>query len=104
MINKNLLQSAIQKYYLSGRYNKVKWRIKSNILTIYAGQSNRACKVVLKDFPLQDSELGIFDTDKLTRLLAITSGDLMLITTKLDLDDILYVNLYLVICQDMQIR
>jgi len=78
MINKNLLQSAIQKYYLSGRYNKVKWRIKSNILTIYAGQSNRACKVVLKDFPLQDSELGIFDTDKLTRLLAITSGDLML--------------------------
>ena len=64
MINKNLLQSAIQKYYLSGRYNKVKWRIKSNILTIYAGQSNRACKVVLKDFPLQDSELGIFDTDK----------------------------------------
>ena len=125
MINKNLLQSAIQKYYLSGRYNKVKWRIKDNTLTVYAGQSSRACKVVLNNFPLQDSELGIFDTDKLTRLLAdpliigkvewvndpdsyevelnlekedinhiikaksaLSESPNMLITTKLDLDDI----------------
>tara|TARA_B110000977_G_scaffold84285_1_gene112600 strand:- start:1990 stop:2709 length:720 start_codon:yes stop_codon:yes gene_type:complete len=78
MIHKNLLQSAIQKYFLSGRHQMVKWRIKNNTLTVYAGEAGRACKVTLKDFPLQDSELGIFDTDKLARLLAITSGDLLL--------------------------
>ena len=78
MINKNTLQSAIQKYYIAGRHNKVKWKVKDNTLTVYAGESGKACKVVLNNFPLQDSELGIFDTDKLIRLLAITSGDLIL--------------------------
>ena len=78
MINKNLLQSAIQKYFLAGRYNMVKWRIKDNILTVYTGETGRSCKVTLKNFPLQDCELGIFDTDKLTKLLAITNGDLIL--------------------------
>ena len=78
MINKNLLQSAIQKYFLSGRHNMVKWRIENNTLTVFAGEAGRACKVTLNDFPLQDSQLGIFDTDKLARLLAITSGDLLL--------------------------
>ena len=28
MINKNLLASFISKYYLNGRFNQVKWRIK----------------------------------------------------------------------------
>ena len=78
MINKNTLQAAIQKYYIAGRHNKVKWKVKDNTLTVYAGESGKACKVVLNNFPLQDSELGIFDTDKLVRLLAITSGDLIL--------------------------
>ena len=72
MINKNTLQAAIQKYYIAGRHNKVKWKVKDNTLTVYAGESGKACKVVLNNFPLQDSELGIFDTDKLVRLLAIT--------------------------------
>ena len=78
MINKNLLQSAIQKYFLSGRHNMVKWRIENNTLTVFAGEAGRACKVTLNNFPLQDCELGIFDTDKLTKLLAITNGDLIL--------------------------
>ena len=56
----------------------VKWRIENNTLTVFAGEAGRACKVTLNDFPLQDSQLGIFDTDKLARLLAITSGDLLL--------------------------
>jgi len=78
MINKNILQSVISKYHLGGRHNRVKWRIKDNTLTIFASEGGRACKVVLDNFPLQDSELGIFDTDKLTKLLSITNGDLML--------------------------
>ena len=70
MINKNVLQSIIAKYYLNGLNNQVKWRIKDNTLTIYAGDKGRVCKVVLKDFNFEDSELGIFDTNKLNKLIS----------------------------------
>ena len=66
MISKSLLTSVISKYYLNGLNNQVKWRIKDNTLTIYAGEAGRVCKVVAKNFPLEDSELGIFDTNKLS--------------------------------------
>ena len=68
MISKNVLQSVISKYYLNGLNNQVKWRIKDKTLTVYAGDKGRVCKVYLKDFSLEDGELGIFDTDKLSKL------------------------------------
>ena len=83
MINKNVLQSIIAKYYLNGLNNQVKWRIKDNTLTIYAGEKGRVCKVVLKDFNFEDSELGIFDTNKLNKLISITNGDLLLTPEKI---------------------
>ena len=82
MINKNVLQSVISKYYLNGLNNQVKWRIKDNTLTVYAGVKGRACKVFLDDFNFADCELGIFDTHKLSKLLSITSGELMITTEK----------------------
>jgi hypothetical protein len=82
MINKNSLESVIQKYYLNGLNNQVKWRIKDNTLTVYAGVKGRACKVFLDDFNFADCELGIFDTHKLSKLLSITSGELMITTEK----------------------
>ncbi|MDA9309677.1 hypothetical protein N9Q43_00465 [bacterium] len=78
MINKNLLQSFISKYYLNGRFNAVKWRIENNTLTVYAGESGRVCKIELNEFDLEDKEIGIFDTHKLSKLLSITTGDLLL--------------------------
>ena len=78
MINKNLLQSFISKYYLNGRFNAVKWRIEDNTLTVYAGESGRVCKVELNSFELKDGEIGIFDTHKLSKLLSITTGELLL--------------------------
>ena len=83
MINKNLLTSTISKYYLNGLNNQVKWRIKDNMLTIYAGDAGRVCKIELNNFPLEDSELGIFDTNKLSKLLSITNCDLNLSLEKL---------------------
>ena len=83
MINKSVLQSVITKYYLNGLNNQVKWRIKDNTLTIYAGELGRVCKVHLKDFPLEDAELGVFDTNKLNKLLSITSGDLIISLEKI---------------------
>ena len=83
MINKNTLQSVINKYHLKGLNNTVKWRIKDNNLTIYAGSKGKICKVHLNSFPFEDCELGIFDTDKLNKLISITNGDLLIQPEKL---------------------
>ena len=83
MISKNQLSSVISKYYLNGLNNQVKWRIKDNTLTIYAGEAGRVCKVIAENFPLEDAELGVFDTNKLNKLLSITNGDLMISLEKM---------------------
>jgi len=83
VVNKLTLTSVISKYYLNGLNNQVKWRIKNNKLTIYAGESGRICKVQHNNFPIEDSELGIFDTHKLIKLLSITSGDLAISLDKI---------------------
>ena len=94
MINKNIVQSIINKYFLKGLNNTVKWRIKDNTLTIYAGSSGNLCKVYLNNFQLEDFELAIFDTDKLNKLISITNGDLLIepikshkIYTKINISD-----------------
>jgi hypothetical protein len=92
MINKNVLSSVISKYYLNGLNNQVKWRIKDNKLTIYAGGSGRVCKVQHNNFTIEDAELGIFDTHKLSKLLSITSGDL---EVKLDKIKSVYTKLHI---------
>lgn len=83
MISKSQLSSVISKYYLNGLNNQVKWRIKDNTLTIYAGEAGRVCKVVANNFPLEDAELGVFDTNKLNKLLSITNGDLLISLEKI---------------------
>ena len=92
MVNKSKLTSIISKYYLNGLNNQVKWRIKDNKLTIYAGESGRVCKVELDNFSLEDSELGVFDTHKLSKLISITNGDLMI---SLDKIKSIYTKLYI---------
>ena len=83
MINKTTLTSVISKYYLNGLNNQVKWRIKDNQLTVYAGDNGRVCKVIHNNFNLEDAELGVFDTHKLSKLISITSGDLSISLEKI---------------------
>ena len=83
MINKSALTSVISKYYLNGLNNQVKWRIKDKKLTIYAGEAGRVCKVEHLNLPLEDSELGVFDTHKLSKLISIINGDLMVSLEKI---------------------
>ena len=83
MVNKNTLTSVISKYYLNGLNNQVKWRIKDNQLTVYAGSNGRVCKVIHNNFNLEDSELGVFDTHKLSKLISITNGDLSISLEKI---------------------
>ena len=83
MISKSLLTSVISKYYLNGLNNQVKWRIKDKELVIYAGEKGRVCRVQLNGFDFEDAELGIFDTNKLNKLISITNGDLLIKLEKL---------------------
>jgi len=82
MINKTLLQSFISKYYLNGLNNSVKWRIKNNSLIVYASEKGTACKIELKEFKFEDCDLGIFDTDKLTKLINTLMGELLITPEK----------------------
>ena len=83
MVNKSTLTSVISKYYLNGLNNQVKWRIKDNQLTVYAGSNGRVCKVIHNNFNLEDAELGVFDTHKLSKLISITSGELSITLEKI---------------------
>ena len=79
MINKSILQSVISKYYLNV-CDSVKWEIENNNLTIYFESPNGEIrgKITCDNFPLEDSELAIYDTKKLSSLISICNGDLLL--------------------------
>ena len=78
MVNKLVLQSVINKYYL-GENESVKWKIKDKTLTIDFMSVNKEVigKITHTNFDVEDSELAIFDTKKLLNVLGITQGDLM---------------------------
>jgi hypothetical protein len=78
MVNKLVIQSVINKYYL-GENESVKWKIKDKTLTIDFMSVNKEVigKIVHQNFDVEDSELAIFDTKKFLNLLSITQGDLI---------------------------
>jgi len=78
MVNKLVLQSVINKYYL-GENEAVKWKTQDKTLTIdFMSVSKEVIgKITHSGFDVEDSELAIFDTKKLLNLIGITSGDLL---------------------------
>ena len=81
MISKLGLQSVIEKYHLNGLIENVKWEVdKNKQLTINFMSPTREMlgRVVYNGFPLPESAIGINNTTQLDKLLAITSGDLVL--------------------------
>ena len=95
MIHKNVLQSIIDKYYL-GENESVKWIIKDNNLNIDFSSLTKEMigNITCTGFKLEDSELVVFNTKKLSNLLKITTGELLLelekkrnIYTKLNIAD-----------------
>ena len=98
MINKILLQSIINKYYL-GINETVKWKISNGELEIrfMTPSQDVIGEIKCLNFPLKDSELAVFDTRKLLNLVSICNGDLLLeleningINTKLKISDLNY--------------
>ena len=83
MVNKLILQSVINKYYL-GEVESVKWKIKDKVLTIDFMSINKEVigNVTHTDIDIEDSDLAIFDTKKLLNLINITSGDLLITLEK----------------------
>lgn len=96
MINKILLQSIINKYYL-GVNESVIWDVKNNNLDIdfMTPSKDVIGKIKCSNFKLEDSKLAIYDTKKLLNLISICSGDLLLepeksntVYTKLKISDV----------------
>lgn len=79
MVNKLVLQSVINKYYL-GEVESVKWKIQDKVLTIDFMSINKEVigNITHIDIDVEDSDLAIFDTKKLLNLIGITSGDLLI--------------------------
>jgi len=81
MISKLVLQSVIEKYHLNGLIENVKWDINKNkqlTVNFMAPTREMLGKVAYNGFPLPESAIGISNTTQLDKLLAITSGDLVL--------------------------
>jgi len=99
MINKGELQAIISKYNLGGMIDAVKWSIQDKQLTIKFNAPTRDMigEVTHTSFDLEDSEIAIYNTSQLDKLLAITSGDINLqlektgrIFSKLIIEDVSY--------------
>jgi hypothetical protein len=96
MINKLQLQSIISKYYLNTN-ESVKWETENKMLNINFMSPTKDVigKVTCSDFELEDSTLAVYDTKKLSNLISICNGDLLLelektnkIFTKLKISDL----------------
>jgi len=80
MISKLELQSVINKYYLNGLIEAVKWDIKDNKLVIkYTSPTKEMLgEIIHSNFNLEDSSIGISNTSQLLKLIGITGGEVML--------------------------
>ncbi len=73
MISKLELQSVINKYFLNGMVESVKWTTENNALEIDFQSPNKDMigRVKHTNFPLEDSEIAVYDTSKLNKLFRI---------------------------------
>ena len=78
MINKLVLQSVISKYHLNGLVDSVKWVTDDDGFNVkFMSPNNDMLGKVSYTKPfLQNSEVAIYNTSQLNKLLGITSGDL----------------------------
>jgi len=79
MINKNILLSIIQKYYLDLN-DSVKWVVKDENLEIKFMSPSRDVigKIFYPGFALENCDLAIYDTKKLINLIKICDNDLII--------------------------
>ena len=95
-MEKQLLVSVIEKYYLNGIHEKVKWNVKDKKVQILftSPLKDLAGSVEAEGFDIDDCTLGIYDTNKLLKLVGITNQYIQInvesknnISTKLNIAD-----------------
>jgi len=98
-MDKQLLTSVIEKYYLGGIHEKVKWTVKDKKVTILFTSATKdlAGSVEADGFDIDDCTLGVYDTNKLLKLVNITNQFITLnveskngVSTKLNIADMEY--------------
>ena len=84
MINKSKLQSIISKYYLNGLVQSVRWLTENGKLSIsFVSENKDICgDLICEVSPVEDSEIAIFDTAQLNKLISVTNGELLLTLEK----------------------
>jgi hypothetical protein len=80
LISKFELQAVINKYYIGGLIEAVKWEIKDKQLNIKFTSPTKEMlgEVTHTKFNLEDSNVGISNTSQIIKLIRITNGDVIL--------------------------
>lgn len=76
-MEKSKINRFVQKYNLAGLVESVKWETKDNTLSTSFISDDKSVlgNVSMSDFQFQDSVFGIYDTSKLTKMLAVLDSD-----------------------------
>lgn len=79
MINKSTLVDIVDRYSLEKQVETVKWVVNNKNLVVDFMTPTRDCigKVECSNLDLEDCALGIHNTSQLSKLIKITSGDLL---------------------------
>lgn len=84
-MNKKKLISVIEKYYLGGLCEQVRFKIKNNQLQINAAASLKDCIIdISTPWERDDTELGIYNTTELYKLLKATNDPIQIEVTGKD--------------------
>jgi hypothetical protein len=111
-MDKSQLQSIIQKYHINGLVEQVLWNIADKEINIHFMTSARDVigHLIQKNIDLPDSEIAIYSTSQLLKLLNILNKDIILdleqtnsVYTKLRIQDQEY-NLYFTLANPMIIE
>ena len=83
-MNKQTLTSVLDKYYLNGTVESVKWNIKDKTITVdfITPMKNLVGKVISPNFDLDDTDLGIYNTSQFNKLVKIMDNTVVLGLTK----------------------
>jgi hypothetical protein len=83
-MQKDKLNRFIQKYNLGGNVNSVKWESSGNKLVTKFVTPDKSLlgEVSVDKFNFEDSEMGIYQTDQLQKLLNVLTDDVNLSSTK----------------------
>ena len=85
-MNKTKITRFIEKYFLGGLVENALWDVKNNVLTTRVDGDGTSFKamVAMKDFDIEDCQLPVYDTDKLTKLFSVLESDVTLKVQKMD--------------------